>query len=77
LNNLVEVWLDYNECVHEDFRGSHNPSLTTMDDTLKNCFDNCLDDDCAANMIENNENNRIFILDNFRHFSDLFKTYNQ
>jgi hypothetical protein len=52
LNNLVEVWLNNNECVNNYFDGSSYSSLTTMNDNLKNCFNNCLkDDECAANMI--------------------------
>jgi Leucine-rich repeat (LRR) protein len=53
LNNLVEVWLEDNECVSNGFGGSRNPGLTTMKNTLDNCYQNCLNDaECAANMIE-------------------------
>jgi hypothetical protein len=51
LNDLVEVWLDNNECTDSDFGGS-DESLTLMNDNLKNCHTNCLnDDECAADMI--------------------------
>jgi hypothetical protein len=52
LNHLVEVWLDGNDCVIKSFGGPYYPSLTTMNDNLKNCYKNCLNDDtCLANMI--------------------------
>jgi DNA repair exonuclease SbcCD ATPase subunit len=52
LNNLVEVWLDGNDCVNSSF-GAPYKSLTSMNGFLKNCYNNCLnDEECAANMTE-------------------------
>jgi hypothetical protein len=48
LNNLFEVWLNQNECADSDFGGIHKKFIT-MNETLINCYSNCLnDDDCAS-----------------------------
>jgi hypothetical protein len=53
LNYLIEVWLDNNECADKNFGGYYDPSLTFMNDNLKNCYKNCLnDEECASNVIE-------------------------
>jgi hypothetical protein len=44
LNNLV---------INRSFGSSDSASITLMNDTLKHCHNNCLDDEeCAANVIE-------------------------
>jgi hypothetical protein len=51
LNNLIDVWLDGNDCVNSNF-GITAKSLTKINDSLENCYDNCLnDEECAANII--------------------------
>jgi Leucine-rich repeat (LRR) protein len=50
LLHLIEVWLDVNDCVNLRFGGPSASALPSMNGFLKNCFDNCLnDDECASN----------------------------
>jgi Leucine-rich repeat (LRR) protein len=52
LHHLVEIRLDGgNDCVNSNF-GDSDPSLKTLNDSLKNCYNNCLNnDECATNII--------------------------
>jgi hypothetical protein len=52
LNNLTEVWLNRNDCVNSDFGESHL-SLSSLKNTLGNCYDNCLNDEECASFIVN------------------------
>jgi Leucine-rich repeat (LRR) protein len=52
LNYLIEIWLRDNKCVDSNFGGSHL-SFSFMNDTLKNCYKNCLNnDECASNVLK-------------------------
>jgi hypothetical protein len=45
LIKLIEVWLDGNDCVNLRFGGPSASALPSMNGFLKNCFDNCLNDE--------------------------------
>jgi Leucine-rich repeat (LRR) protein len=54
LNNLIEVLLFGNDCVNKHFEGSSSLTLSTMNNSLQNCYNNCklIDDVCVEKELE-------------------------